>query len=444
LSSIVTTILKWLHNIVASTKIDSMATYLIAGGKPLKGKITISGNKNSVLPCIAATLLTEEPVTLHNVPKISDVGVFKSILQNLGVSVSEQDDHTITVTAEKISTTTLPKELITKVRASILFVGPLLAREGGVEFSHPGGDIIGKRTIEPHLEGLEALGFSIHKRDLDYRGSGKLTSTKIDMFLDEASVTGTENLLLATALKESETVLRNCATEPHVVDLCNLLVAMGVEIDGIGSSTLTVRGKKELHGAEFTIGPDYIQMGTYAIAAAVSQGEITMTNCPLEGLEPVTKPLEKMGLIFKRSGDAVIVSAKDILPREKLHVNIWPGFPSDLMSLAIVLATQAKGISLCHDWMYESRMFFVDKLISMGAHITIADPHRVLVYGPTALVARNMETPDIRAGMALVLAALIAEGTSTINRAELIERGYEDVVETLQGLGAQIERVSTI
>ncbi|OGE31801.1 UDP-N-acetylglucosamine 1-carboxyvinyltransferase [Candidatus Daviesbacteria bacterium RIFCSPHIGHO2_01_FULL_44_29] len=420
-----------------------MAQYVISGGNQLRGKVRISGNKNSVLPCLAATLLTEDKVTLKNVPIIRDVGVSLQILQTLGAQTTSEGRE-VTVEAKKISQTELPKELVAKLRASILFVGPLLARLNKVTFSHPGGDIIGRRSIEPHLDGFRALGykFRVKSGGSEYQGYSKIHNQKIlDVFLEEASVTATENLLLGCSLNPNIVILRNCAEEPHIVDLCNLLSLMGVKIQGIGSSTLTVQGARKLNGCEFSIGPDYVELGTYAIAAAITRGEIFAENCLLRGLEPLVLPLVRMGLKFEEKSGGIVMSAPRIVPHQKIHTNIWPGFPTDVMSLAIVLATQARGVTLCHDWMYENRMFFVDKLIGMGAHITIADPHRVLVYGPTKLYGRDLESPDIRAGMAMVLAALIAQGESVINRAELIERGYENVVETLLSLGANIERV---
>src|SRR3989344_34481 len=420
-----------------------MAQYVISGGNQLRGKVRISGNKNSVLPCLAATLLTEDKVTLKNVPIIRDVGVSLQILQTLGAQTTSEGRE-VTVEAKKISQTELPKELVAKLRASILFVGPLLARLNKVTFSHPGGDIIGRRSIEPHLDGFRALGykFRVKSGGSEYQGYSKIHNQKIlDVFLEEASVTATANLLLGCSLNPNIVILRNCAEEPHIVDLCNLLSLMGVKIQGIGSSTLTVQGARKLNGCEFSIGPDYVELGTYAIAAAITRGEIFAENCLLRGLEPLVLPLVRMGLKFEEKSGGIVMSAPRIVPHQKIHTNIWPGFPTDVMSLAIVLATQARGVTLCHDWMYENRMFFVDKLIGMGAHITIADPHRVLVYGPTKLYGRDLESPDIRAGMAMVLAALIAQGESGINRAELIERGYENVVETLLSLGANIERV---
>lgn len=418
-----------------------MSKYIIEGGQKLSGKVRISGNKNSILPCLAACLLTDKEVILKNVPNVSDVGVFVEVLRSLGAEVSQGVDE-IKVRCVNIEKPFLTEESAGKLRASVLVVGPLLARVGKVEFFHPGGDVIGKRSLDTHLESLADLGFGFKVKDRYYLGfRDKEISKKSEIFLGEASVTATENLLLASVLGGGEIILKNCAAEPHVVDLCNLLILMGAKIEGVGSSTLKITGVDKLGGAEFSIGSDFVAFGTYAIAAAITGGEIEIENIGQTDLEPIMYHLRKMGLVFNPKEDSVLVKTSSIKAIPKLHTNIWPGFPTDMMSVVIVLATQADGMSLCHDWMYESRMFFTDKLISMGANITVADPHRVLVDGPTKLYGRQLETPDIRAGMALVLAALIAEGKSIINRAELIERGYEDVVAKFSSLGAKIERI---
>lgn len=417
-----------------------MPKYIIEGGNPLKGTINISGNKNSVLPALAATLLTDKRVTLTNVPNISDVKVLVDILRLLGAKV-DVESHKISVEAKNIKTHILPEDLVNKLRASVLLSGPMLARVKKVEFSHPGGDIIGKRSIQTHINGLAKLGVEFSQSDRRYKAKYSKTLDKdVEIFLDEPSVTATENLLMFAAKKPSKTILKNCALEPHVIDVCKLLGLMGAQIKGAGTSTIEVFGKDSLDGAEFRIGQDFVEVGTYAVASAITKGEVYLKNSSLEDLEPITHPLSKMGITFEEKPDGILVSSKKIRHIERLTTNNWPGFPTDLMSAVIVLATQANGVSLLHDWMYESRMFFVDKLISMGANITIADPHRVFVYGPTRLHAREMESPDIRAGMALVLAALIAKGESVINKADLIERGYEDVVGNLSKLGANIKR----
>lgn len=420
-----------------------MAKYIIDGGVRLRGEVKISGNKNSVLPCMAACLLTDEEIILKNCPNIADVQVFMELLRGLGVQVSTLDNGEIKLKAENISEDVLPKELTSRLRAAVLLVGPLLGRLGKIEFYHPGGDIIGKRSIDTHLKGFKSLGYEFEREDKRYLGKRtRHVSEETSIFLDEPSVTATENLVLAAVLGKGETTIKNCAEEPHVVDLCNLLNKMGAKISGVGSSTLVIKPVEKLNGAEFTVSQDYVEIGTYAVAAAITYGNLTLTNCTLEDLEPIIVPLEEFGVQIQKYGDNKIkVSSETLKPVERLHVRPWPGFPTDLMSVFIVLATQAPGVTLLHDWMYESRMFFVDKLINMGASIIIADPHRVLVHGPSKLVGRELETPDIRAGMALVLASLVAKGTSIINKAELIERGYEDVVGTLKNLGVKIQRI---
>lgn len=421
-----------------------MAKYIIEGGNKLKGKVLITGNKNSVLPCMAAALLTEGEVVLKNVPDIADVDAMLLIFEQLGVTVSK-DGSELRIKATEIKSDSLPEGLTGKLRASILLIGPLLSKKKNVKFSHPGGDVIGQRSIDIHLKGLKELGYEYQIIDRAYEISKK--SNFIDektVFLEDPSVTGTENLVMASVLGSHKITLKNCAQEPHVIDLCKLLNLMGAKIEGAGTSTLKITGVEQLNGAVFEIGPDYIEMATYVAAACMTSGGIEIENCSLFELEPITSAFKKMGINLLSKGTSTLVQSEKILPVPQFPGIVsrpWPGFPTDLMSIFIVMATQAQGMTLLHDWMYESRMFFVDKLISMGANITIADPHRVLVYGPAQLWGRNLETPDIRAGMAMVLAALIAQGKSTINKAELIERGYADVVNKLRKLGAKIERV---
>ncbi len=418
-----------------------MAQYVIEGGNKLKGRVNISGNKNEVLPCLAACLLTSEDVILRNVPKTTDVETSLNIFQDLGVEIAREDGM-VRLNSAKVNKTNLSVDLANKLRASILFVGPLLSRFGKVEFPHPGGCVIGKRNIDTHLDGFKQLGFKFSVNgELNKGTRNGMESKDQEIFLDEPSVTATENLILVAALIPAITTLKNCASELHVVGLCKMLKKMGAEIEGIGSQTLKIRGVKKLSGTEYTIGSDNIEFSTYAIAAAITDGEIEIEGENLDDMEPIIRPLERMGVKFKKTDSGIQVTGGSLKAIPKLVVNIWPGFPTDIMSAAIVLATQVKGITLCHDWMYESRMYFVDKLITMGACIITADPHRVLVSGPCKLKGKNLETPDLRAGMALVLAALIASGQSVINRAELIERGYEDVVEKLTNLGARIQRI---
>jgi UDP-N-acetylglucosamine 1-carboxyvinyltransferase len=417
-----------------------MTKYIITGGYKLQGEIAISGNKNSILPCMAAALLTNEKIVLTNVPEISDVNVFLEIFERLGIAFTKSKG-TIVIEAKNIKSTKLPDDLSKRLRASVILVGPILARMKKVSFCFPGGDLIGRRNIESHLNGFVAMGAKLTQKDLDY--SLKLVDLRDsnDIFLEEASVTATENLILSSSLGKGIVRISNCASEPHIVDLCLLLKQMGADISGIGTSTLIIKRVNKLHKANFRIGLDYIELGTWAIAAALTKGRIKLTNIDKTNLDSVLIPLSRFGVKYSTDQSSITVWADKLTSVEKVITNIWPGFPADLMSPLIVLATQSKGVTLCHDWMYESRMFFVDKLISMGANITIADPHRVLVYGPSKLRCRELESPDIRAGMALLLASLIAKGVSTINKAELIERGYEDVVNKLISLGARVERV---
>lgn len=413
--------------------------YKIVGGKKLEGKIHISGNKNSVFPCVSAALLTNEEVILENISNLSDTEVLIKILIKLGISAQRRGSILI-IKADSIKHFTLPQELMMKLRGSIVLVGSILSRMGKVIFYHPGGDIIGQRSIETHLNGFKALGVVIKKDNLKYSIEFQKNGGFSEIFLPEASVTATENLVLASVLGKKVTVLRNCGKEPHIVDLCRMLTQMGALIEGIGADTLKITGVDKLHGTKYRVGVDFIEVGTYAIAAAITGGKILIEGLDNTYFDPVKVNLEQFGIKFERKDNSFLVWAEKLKSPYRLTTNIWPGFPTDLMSAAIVLSTQSRGVILCHDWMYEGRMFFTDKLISMGAKIILADPHRVLVNGPTSLKGRVLDTPDIRAGMALVLAALVAKGKSVINQAELIERGYEDVALKLKGLGAQIER----
>lgn len=416
--------------------------YVINGGHQLKGTVCVSGNKNAVFPCIAAALLTEEEVILDNIPDLKDTAVLIEILKRLGVRV-EKNNATITIEALKIHSLSLPDDLMVRLRGSIVLVGAIFGKIGKVNFYYPGGDIVGRRSIDTHLAGFKALGATVKKNNLKFSlsrtDSSRMQPGNFDIFLQEASVTATENLILASVLGRRQIILRNCAREPHVVDLCQMLVKMGAEIDGIGTDTLKITGVEKLHGTKFRIGADFVEVGTYIVAAAVSDGEVKIEGIEGAFLDPVLIPLKSFGIKIEDSNDSITVYPSKLKSIPKLVTNIWPGFPTDLMSVAIVLATQSQGVILCHDWMYEGRMFFVDKLIAMGANITLADPHRVVISGPSKLRGKVLDSPDIRAGMALVVAALAARGKSTISQSELIERGYEDVVGKLRGLGADIE-----
>lgn len=416
--------------------------YIIKGGKKLHGLVTISGSKNSVFPCMAAALLTSDQVILENVSNLKDTQVLIQILKKIGAGV-EKKDSTVYIKASNLKRFSLPGDLMVKLRGSIVLTGALLGRLGRVSFHHPGGDIIGRRSIETHLEALRQLQAVVKRDNLKYSLHFEQVPAKgsLQIFLQEASVTATENLILASVLGERIITLQNCAKEPHIVDLCQMLLQMGAKIEGIGTDTLTIVGVEKLKGTKFRISPDYIEAGTYIVATAVTGGQVKIKGLEGAFLEPALIPLQSFGIKLEKDNDSITVYPSKLKLIPKLVTNIWPGFPTDLMSVAVVLATQSKGVILCHDWMYEGRMFFTDKLITMGAKITLADPHRVVVYGPSRLRGRGLDTPDIRAGMALVVAALVAKGKSVINQAELIERGYEDVVKKLKSLGADIERV---
>ncbi len=417
--------------------------YKIVGGHKLEGKVQISGSKNSVFPCVAAALLTPEEVILENVSNTKDTEVLIQILKKLGISAG-REKSTLIIRASNIRQYSLPENLMIKLRGSIVLAGAILGRIGKVNFYHPGGDIIGRRSIETHLEGFKQMGVVIKRNNLKYSLFLTKKTEDYDIFLNEASVTATENLILVSVLGSSQIILRNCAKEPHIVDLCRMLKVMGAQIEGIGTDTLIIKGVQKLNGVKFRISADYLEIGTYIIASAITGGQVKIEGLGTEDLDPILSPLKSFGIKMENDKGIITVYPSKLKSISKLTTNIWPGFPTDLMSAAIVLATQSKGITLCHDWMYEGRMFFTDKLISMGAKIILADPHRVLVYGPCKLKGRVLESPDIRAGMSLVVAALAAKGKSIINQAELIERGYEDAVLKLKALGADITKESIV
>ena len=416
-----------------------MAKFEIIGNAKLSGEVKIAGNKNAVLPIMAACLLTKNISVLENVPEISDVGVMADLLEIAGAKVQRRGP-TLKIDAKNIQFSQFPTNLTTKLRASVLLLAPMLSRLGRIEMGFPGGDIIGRRPLDAHIQVLTALGAKIkEENDLIYATVDSLKGSEI--FLQEASVTATENALLAASTAEGETIVKRAATEPHVVDLCQFLQKMGAKIEGIGTQTLKITGVKNLSGANHTIRPDHVEVGTFAILSSVTQGRIEISPIVLEDLEMILLTLAKFGVKYKITGDKLIVEEGKLKSVEKVVTDIWPGFPTDLMPPMIVLATQAEGMTILHDWMYESRMFFVDKLLSMGAKVEIADPHRVFVYGPTRLRGQKLDTPDIRAGIALVIAALSAKGKSQIEKAELIERGYENIVERLTALGAKITKL---
>lgn len=424
-----------------------MFEYKIEGGIPIRGTVKASGNKNSALPCIASSLLTDETVILRNIPDIEDTSVMISILQSLGASVEKIEHHTWKIEAKKIEKTDIPSELSRKIRASILFAGPLVARAGKAVMPPPGGDVIGRRRLDTHFLALQELGARI-----TVDGPFTFTANKLvgaDLFLDETSVTATENAVMAAVLAEGRTKITNAASEPHVQDLCNMLVAMGAKISGIGSNILVIDGVKKLHGVDFSIGPDFMEIGSYIGLAAATKGSITITGVRAEDMRPLRVAFGKLGITWTIEGDTLTVAVGQemkvntdlggMIP--KIDDSPWPGFPPDLTSIMTVVATQVEGTVLIFEKMFESRMFFVDKLISMGARITLCDPHRAVVAGPTSLHGEHLVSPDVRAGMAMVIAALCARGESRISNVYQIERGYENLVERLKSLGAHIEKI---
>ena len=424
-----------------------MYEYVIEGGYPIQGTVTASGNKNAALPCLAATLLTSEPVILRNIPEIQDTNVMLKILEALGAKVEKLGKHNWKIQNETVQTSMLPNELTKKVRGSIVFAGPLLARTGKCEMMPPGGDVIGRRRVDTHFLALEQLGANISVNGHFSFNANKLVGA--DIFLDEASVTATENAVMAAALAEGKTIIQNAASEPHVQDLCKMLNSMGAKITGVGSNIIQIEGVKKLHGCEYTIGPDYIEIGSYIGMAAATRGKITIKGIRPEEIRPLKYSFTKLGISWRIDGDELTVpNTQDMKVNSDLGNMIpkiddmpWPGFPADLTSIMVVVATQVEGTVLIFEKMFESRMFFVDKLISMGAKITLCDPHRAVVCGPSTLHGDHLVSPDIRAGMAMVIAAMCAHGKSRISNVYQIERGYEDLVERLQKLGAHIERV---
>jgi UDP-N-acetylglucosamine 1-carboxyvinyltransferase len=421
--------------------------FLVHGGRPLKGIVRPAGNKNAALPILAATLLADGPVELDNIPRIRDVETMLALLLDLGASAEWTGTNAVRVDTRGVKPKALDPALCAKIRASILLAGPLLARFGSVTLPPPGGDVIGRRRVDTHFLALEQLGASVMVGDR-YELEAKQLKGE-DIFLDEPSVTGTENALMAAVMAKGRTVLRNAACEPHVQDLARALVAMGAEISGIGSNIYTIEGGRPLGGAPYTIGPDHIEIGSFIGLAAVTNGDVTIEPVRSEDLRSTILGFERLGIRPRVEGNRLSVSGgqeRRIRPDlgghvPKLEDGPWPAFPADVMSTTIVTATQCSGMLLVFEKMFESRLFFVDKLIGMGARIVLCDPHRAVISGPSPLKGGTVESPDIRAGMAMLLAALAAEGPSTIHNVGQIERGYERIDERLRALGAEIERV---
>ncbi|MBW7881286.1 MAG: UDP-N-acetylglucosamine 1-carboxyvinyltransferase [Caldilineaceae bacterium] len=435
-----------------------MSSFIIEGGHPLNGSIRPIGNKNAALPMLAACLLTDEPVTLHNLPMIGDVRTMMEILAGMGVTI-EQNGSSFTLCASRVTGAAPDPHLFGQIRGSLTLMGPLLARYGRFQVdTAAGGDDIGRRRIDTHLQVLGALGAQlVHNGTFELRAAGRLCGC--DVLLDEASVTATENGIMAAALARGTTVLRNAASEPHVQDLCHLLTRMGCQIEGIGSNVLVIHGQERLGGAEIHISPDFIEVGSFIGLGAITRGELRIAGVVPEHLrmmqmvfadrlgvrmqleENPAAPLDERYTLVIGEEQELCIRADfgGVVP--KIDDAPWPAFPPDLMSIALVTATQAQGTVIVHEKMYESRLFFVDKLIAMGAQIILCDPHRAVVVGPSRLTGQHVTSPDIRAGMALVLAALIAEGVTTIGNVQQIDRGYQNIDEKLRALGAHIERV---
>lgn len=435
-----------------------MSVFVVEGRKKISGKIEVSGNKNEALPLIAASFLSDKPVTLRNIPDIGDVRTMLEIASILGSEVSKLSDGVVTINASTISSSVLPAELSTKIRASILFASALLARTGKVEIPQPGGDTIGRRRIDTHFNIFRALGAEIEterKKDGDYeiliyklKAYDGLKGTKI--YLDETSVTATENAVIAASYAEGKTVIVNAASEPHVQGLCRFLEKAGVRIEGIGSNILTIYGKSSLELSDFSAGCDYIEAGSFLSLAVSTDSEITITNVDTEFMRIMLFQFERLGISVDVDHEKRMIHIPD---KQDFHVrrdiggaiprfedSPWPGLPADMTSIMLVTATQAEGTCLIHEKMFESRLFFVDKLINMGAQIVLCDPHRAVVVGPSKLYGSEISSPDIRAGMALLIAALAADGKSIIHNINQIDRGYERIDERLNALGAQIVR----
>lgn len=418
-----------------------MAKFVINGGKKLSGTVRVSGNKNSTFGLIGASLLANSPVTLTNIPNIRDIDIMVDILKNLGCSVEYEKNGVLKIDPTNLTNPELDLDLVGRIRGSVVLAAPLLARFGHVRLPRLGGDSIGERMIDTHLASLSKFGVNVARED----GILSLTTEKLvscDVFLEEASVTATEMVILMAAVASGETIISDAASEPHVLDLCEMLIKMGLEVSGAGTNKVVVNGGSDLSGIEHKVRPDHIEVGTFAIAAAITQGDVYIHDVVKDDLDMILAYLAYMGVEVEFEGeDKLHIRPSELrAQRKRFQTRTWPGFPTDLMSLFIVLATQTKGTVLCHDWMYESRMFFVDHLRGMGADIVIADPHRVIVNGPSRLHGEVVPSPDIRAGSALVLAALAAEGESVVEHAEIIDRGYEKLDVRLASLGADIRR----
>ena len=426
-----------------------MEEFIIEGGIPLRGEVTPAGNKNAALPLLAACLLSDEPIVLHNVPEIRDVLDMRILIESVGAKVDVLENKTWRITTPTLRSADIDRDLCRRIRASILLAGPVTARAGSLRLPPPGGDVIGRRRLDTHMLALQSLGAEVtYDRIFDFRSSGLKGA---DVLLDEASVTATENIVMAAVTAKGITRIRNAASEPHVQELCHFLNVLGAQIEEIGSNTLRITGVPRLHGGEFTIGSDYLEVVSFAGAAAITHGEVRIHNAGVRHLEMVTQAFRRIGLEWQVDREDLLVGSDQpltVVPDldgaiPEIKTNVWPAYPTDLISIAITVATQASGSVLFHDWMYSGRMYFTDKLVGMGARIILCDPYRCVVQGPTQLYGERLESPDIRAGMALLLAALAAKGSSTIRNINQIDRGYESVDAKLRALGANIRRVES-
>ncbi|HEX2209194.1 MAG TPA: UDP-N-acetylglucosamine 1-carboxyvinyltransferase [Longimicrobium sp.] len=428
-----------------------MPKFIVHGGNRIKGTVRPNGNKNAALPMLAATLLTEEDVFLENVPRIKDVLTLMNLLEVLGAETEWTGPNEVRVRAADVGATQLDAAAAARIRASILLAGPMLARTGGMQLPPPGGDVIGRRRVDTHFLALRKLGAQVIEEEGVWRlqSSGRLKGA--NMFLDEPSVTATENAMMAAALADGETTIRNAAAEPHVQDLCHMLVKMGCQIEGIGTGTLRIQGRERLAGCRTRITADHIEIGSFIGLAAVTRGELTIEDAAVQHLDSTLIGFGRLGLKVEIRGEDVYIPGGQEMEVSldmgghisKVDDGPWPAFPADLTSIALVTATQARGNILVHEKMFESRMFFADKLVGMGARLVLCDPHRVLVIGPSQLHGAIVESPDIRAGMALLIAALGADGRSEIFNIGQIERGYERIDERLRALGADIRRADS-
>jgi UDP-N-acetylglucosamine 1-carboxyvinyltransferase len=416
-----------------------MAALVIEGGHRLEGRVAVEGNKNAALPLLAACLLTDEPCVLHNVPRIGDVEVMARLLADVGAEVEGVGTTTLRVHARSVTTHEPDRGLVGRLRGSVLLLGPLLARRGRASIASPGGDFPARRSISTHLAALAAMGVRRHDSP-GYELEAPEGLQPASMYLYEASVTGTETALLAAATTPGRTEIRHAATEPHVVELCEFLAAMGAHVEGIGSSRLVVEGGR-LHGAEHTLGGDYIEAGSWAVVGAITGGDVAVAGAREDDVEVVTSVLQRMGVRCDMRDGVLEVHPSTPHAVRRITTGLWPGFPSDLVSLVTVLATQAEGRTLVHDWMYELRLFALEQLSGMGADMFLADAHRIIVTGPTKLRGgRTLDSRDLRSGMSLIAASLAADGETRVLPVETVERGYSQLVERLRGLGARVEK----